>query len=177
MSSEEPSDNLADRVTALEQQQRSHRRALGSLDADVSDLQTQRRQDVRLLQSLRQTQVEHGDQLTRVEGRLEGLETTVTTGFGGVESRIGQMDSRIGQMDSRFEQMDSRFEQIDSRFEQIDSRFGQMDSRFEQIDSRFEQIDSRFEQIDSRFEQIDSRFDALQSRFDVVVELLQARDA
>ncbi|MGZ4649045.1 MAG: hypothetical protein ACXV3A_00665 [Kineosporiaceae bacterium] len=163
MTSEEPSDNLADRVTALEQQQRSHRRALGSLDADVSDLQTQRRQDVRLLQSLRQTQVEHGDQLTRLEGRLEGLETTVTTGFAGVESRFGQMDSRFGQMDSRFGQIDSRFEQIDSRFEQIDSRF--------------EQIDSRFEQMDSRFEQMGSRFDALESRFDVVVELLQARDA
>jgi chromosome segregation ATPase len=89
-------DDLADRVLALEQQQRADRRALGSLDADVSDLQAQRRQDVRLLQSLRDTQIEHGERLQRLESGLQRL-----------ESRFGGLDSRFGSLESRFEGLES----------------------------------------------------------------------
>jgi hypothetical protein len=81
---EDPGDDLADRVTALEQQQRADRRALGSLDRDVSDLQQQRRQDVRLLQSIRDTQIEHGRRLDGLDRRFDGLETR----FDGLEGRV-----------------------------------------------------------------------------------------
>jgi hypothetical protein len=81
-------DDLADRVLALEQQQRADRRALGSLDADVSDLQAQRRQDVRLLQSLRDTQIEHGERLGRLESGLESLESNTSAGFAAVGARL-----------------------------------------------------------------------------------------
>jgi peptidoglycan hydrolase CwlO-like protein len=74
-------DDLTDRVTALEQQQRADRRALGSLDADLSDLQAQRRQDVRLLQSLRATQIEDGERLGR-------LESQVASGFAAMGARL-----------------------------------------------------------------------------------------
>ncbi|HVN11246.1 MAG TPA: hypothetical protein VMT69_04070 [Kineosporiaceae bacterium] len=66
MTSQDRPDEFADRVSALEHQQRADRRALGSLDADVSDLQAQRRADVRLLESLRLTQRGHGEQLQRI---------------------------------------------------------------------------------------------------------------
>ncbi len=71
---QEPGDELADRVTALEQQQRADRRALGSLDADVADLREQRRQDVRLFRSIRDTQIEHGRRLDRIDGRLDRID-------------------------------------------------------------------------------------------------------
>jgi peptidoglycan hydrolase CwlO-like protein len=81
MTSPEPHDDLVDRVSALEQQQRADRRALGSLDADVSELQSQRRHDVRLLQSLRDTQIQHGE-------RLDHLESEVRSGFAAVGARL-----------------------------------------------------------------------------------------
>ncbi len=65
----------------MEQQQRVDRRALGSLDADLTDLQSQRRQDVRLLQSLRETQVEQG-------ARLERLESGMSAGFSALRGRL-----------------------------------------------------------------------------------------
>jgi peptidoglycan hydrolase CwlO-like protein len=80
MTSPEPHDDLVDRVSALEQQQRADRRALGSLDADVSELQSQRH-DVRLLQSLRDTQIQHGE-------RLDHLESEVRSGFAAVGARL-----------------------------------------------------------------------------------------
>jgi chromosome segregation ATPase len=100
-------DDLADRVLALEQQQRADRRALGSLDADVSDLQAQRRQDVRLLQSLRDTQIEHGERLGRlesglgrVESRLGSLESSTAAGFAAVNARVGRVESRLDSLRS-----------------------------------------------------------------------------
>jgi len=89
-------DDLADRVLALEQQQRADRRALGSLDADVSDLQAQRRQDVRLLQSLRTTQLEHGERLGRLESRLESLEVSTSSGFDAVGARLDVIVELLG---------------------------------------------------------------------------------
>jgi hypothetical protein len=88
MSERGPEDHLRDRVSALEQQQRADRRALGSLDADVSDLQTQRRQDVRLLQSLRETQIEHGERLGRLESGLDSLRSDTASGFAVVGGRL-----------------------------------------------------------------------------------------
>src|SRR3954465_15168973 len=93
---EDAGDELADRVSSIEQQQqRADGRALGSLDHDLSDLQQQRRQDVRLLQSLRDTQIEHGERLERLEARVGGLESRVvglesatSAGFAAVGSRL-----------------------------------------------------------------------------------------
>src|SRR4051812_4775634 len=89
MTGPDPDDDLADRVSALEQQQRADRRALGSLDADLSDLQEQRRQDVRLLQSLRDTQIEHGERLARLESSLTGVDSRLV----GLESRVVALES------------------------------------------------------------------------------------
>jgi chromosome segregation ATPase len=96
-------DDLADRVLALEQQQRADRRALGSLDADVSDLQAQRRQDVRLLQSLRDAQIEHGERLERLgsrlgrlQSRLESLESSTSSGFAAVGARLDVIVELLG---------------------------------------------------------------------------------
>ena len=103
MTGGEPEDDLADRGPALEQQQRADRRALGSLDADVADLQAQRRQDVRLLQSLRATQIEHGERLGRLESGLErlesrvgGIESATSVGFAAVGARLDVIVDLLG---------------------------------------------------------------------------------
>jgi chromosome segregation ATPase len=119
-------DDLADRVLALEQQQRADRRAIGSLDADVSDLQAQRRQDVRLLQSLRTTQLEQGERLGRVE------------------SGLGRLESRLDRVDSRLDRVDSRLDGIDGRLDGVDSRLGRVESAtsagFAAVDARLDVI-------------------------------------
>jgi hypothetical protein len=88
---EEPGDELADRVSALEDQQRADRRALGSLDRDVADLQVQRRQDVRLMQSIRDTQIEHGRRLDGIDRRLDGIDRRLD----GIETGMGDMRSNL----------------------------------------------------------------------------------
>jgi len=101
--SEGHGDELADRVTALEQQQRADRRALGSLDADVSDLQQQRRQDVRLFQSIRDTQIEHGRRLGGIDGRLDGIDGHL----GGIDRHLGGIDGHLGGIDGRLDRLES----------------------------------------------------------------------
>jgi len=96
MTGPDPDDDLTDRVSALEQQQRADRRAFGSLDADLSDLQEQRRQDVRLLQSLRETQIEHGERLERLESRIGSLETATAAGFAAVGARLDVILELLG---------------------------------------------------------------------------------
>jgi hypothetical protein len=49
MSERGPENDFADRLSAVEQQQQADRRALGPLDGDLSELQAQRRHDVRLM--------------------------------------------------------------------------------------------------------------------------------
>jgi uncharacterized coiled-coil protein SlyX len=123
--SEEPGDELADRVTALEEQQRSDRRAIGSLDADIADLQVQRRQDVRLIQAVRNTQVEHGQRLDRIDRRLDGM----VGRFDGIDRRLDRMDGRFDRMDGRFDRMDGRFDGMDGRLDPLESGFADMRSK------------------------------------------------
>jgi chromosome segregation ATPase len=117
--SEEPGEDLADRLTALEQQQRADRRALGSLDADMADLQERRRQDVRLFWSIRETQIEHGRRLDGIDGRLDGM-----------DRRLEGIDGRLANTDRRLEGMDRRLDGIDGRLENMDGRLGGLDSGF-----------------------------------------------
>lgn len=96
--SQDPGDELADRVTALEQQQRADRRALGSLDADLADLQEQRRHDVRLFRSIRETQIEHGRRLDGIDGRLEGIDgrlDRLEAGLAEVKSELTEVQTGL----------------------------------------------------------------------------------
>jgi chromosome segregation ATPase len=81
-----PVDDLAERVTALESQVREIRadaaaaRVLaGAADRDVSEFKQILNGHTRTLNALRETQVEQGDRLTNVEGRLTRLEDKVDT--------------------------------------------------------------------------------------------------
>jgi chromosome segregation ATPase len=114
MTGPDPDDDLADRVSAVEQQQRADRHALGSLDADVSDLQDQRRQDVRLLQSLRETQIEHGERLGRLESGLDRLATMTATALGVVGERLGRLESGQTRLESRQTRLESRLGRLES---------------------------------------------------------------
>ena len=66
-------------------------------DRDVSDVRSQLRAQRGLLQALRDTQVEHGDRLDRLERRM----TAVELRLGALEDRIAGMDARLtGRIDS-----------------------------------------------------------------------------
>ncbi len=80
----DPTGNLERRVSALEQQvarlrvdldrtrgdAEPARTLAGGADRDVSEVRSQLRAQRHLLQSLRETQIEHGERLDRLEARL-----------------------------------------------------------------------------------------------------------
>jgi len=69
----------------------------GGADRDVSEVRSQLRAQRGLLQALRDTQVEHGDRLDRLERRM----TAVELRLGALEDRIAGMDARLtGRIDS-----------------------------------------------------------------------------
>ncbi|MPY98217.1 MAG: hypothetical protein GEU97_09500 [Actinophytocola sp.] len=97
-------------MTALEQKLRvvtadaaAARVLAGGADWDVSAMQDQLRGQTKLLNALRETQIEHGDRLGRIEGRLDGLE--------------GRMHSLEGCMDG----IDGRMESLEGRFDRLEN--------------------------------------------------------
>jgi hypothetical protein len=74
-------EELEGRVTALEVQMRSVRQdaaaarvLAGGADRDVAALATKLDAHTRLLEALRETQVEDHERIARLEGRFDGLE-------------------------------------------------------------------------------------------------------
>ena len=89
-------DELEARVAALETQMRSVRQdaaaarvLAGGADRDVSAFATRLDFQQRLLEALRETQVEHGRRLGRMDERL-----------GGVDGRLGGVDERINSLEN-----------------------------------------------------------------------------
>ena len=70
-------------------------------DRDVSDIRSQLRAQRGLLQALRDSQIEHGTRLDRLERRMDLIEARMTT----LEDRITGMDARLT---GRIEELDSR---------------------------------------------------------------------
>jgi 3-phosphoshikimate 1-carboxyvinyltransferase len=69
----------------------------GGADREVSDVRSQLRAQRGLLQALRDTQVEHGDRLDRLERRMTAVELRLTA----LEDRVAGMDARLtGRIDS-----------------------------------------------------------------------------
>ena len=76
---------LEQRVTALESQQGVDHRLALSLDRDVAALQAQRDADRRVLQALRDTQIEDHERILRLEqgqARLEQGQAATTVSLG-----------------------------------------------------------------------------------------------
>jgi chromosome segregation ATPase len=76
----------------------------GGADRDVSDVRSELRGQRQLLQALRETQVEHGARLDRLEGRMDRLEVRMNA----LEDRMSGLDTRLsGRMDGLAHRMDS----------------------------------------------------------------------
>ncbi len=106
------SNNLESRVTALEKQMRvvtsdaSEWRVLArGADRDVSVMQDQLRAHTKLLNALRETQIDHGDRLGRLEHRMNGL-----------EGRMDNLDGRMDSLEGRFDRLESK---VDDGFAKI----------------------------------------------------------
>jgi len=117
----DPTGDLEQRVAALEaevarlQVELDHTRqdavaarvlATGA-DRDVSDVRSQLRAQRQLLQALRDTQVEHGARLDRLEHRMDQLEGRMTA----LEDRITGLDARLS---GRIEQLDTRMDSLEA---------------------------------------------------------------
>jgi chromosome segregation ATPase len=70
-------------------------------DRDVSDVRSQLRAQRGLLQTLRDTQVEQGDRLDRLERRMTAVELRMNA----LEDRIAGMDARLT---GRIDELDAR---------------------------------------------------------------------
>jgi chromosome segregation ATPase len=76
----------------------------GGADRDVSDVRSELRAQRQLLQALRETQVEHGARLDRLESRMDRLELRMNA----LEDRMTGLDTRLtGRMDGLANRMDS----------------------------------------------------------------------
>ncbi|GGS21610.1 hypothetical protein [Actinokineospora fastidiosa] len=81
-------------------------------DRDLAVIREQQKADRSLIQALRDTQIEHGQRLTRLEEKV----------------------------DRGFERIDLRFEQIDRNFDQVNENFAHVDRKFAVVTAGIEHI-------------------------------------
>ena len=80
-------------------------------DRDVSDVRSRLRAQRGLLQALRDTQVEHGDRLDRLERRMAAVELRL----GALEDRIAAMDGRLtGRLDELDDRLTGRIDSLET---------------------------------------------------------------
>jgi hypothetical protein len=106
-------EELEGRVSALEGQMRyvredaaAARVLAGGADRDVSAFGARLDAHQRLLEALRETQVEQGQRIGGIEGRLGGIDGRLGAVDGrldGVEGRLGGIDGRLGGVDGRLD--------------------------------------------------------------------------
>ncbi|WP_157362109.1 hypothetical protein [Haloechinothrix halophila] len=155
------SNDLESRVTALEEQMRvvtadaaAARVLAGGADRDVSAMQDQLRAHTKLLNALRETQVEHGDKLDGINGRLDNL-----------EGRFDGLDGRIDGLEGRFDGLDGRFDNLEGRFDGLGGRIDGIDGRLDNLEGRFDGLDGRIDGLEGRFDGLDGRIDGVAGGF------------
>ncbi len=183
-------EELEGRVSALEEQMRYVRQdaaaarvLAGGADRDVAALAIKLDAQTRLLEALRETQVEdHGHIVElqkgvgRLERRFEISEQRYEQRFGGLEQQVGGLTARFDGLDGRVGGLEQRFDGVDQRLDGVDQRLEGIDQRFEVIDQRFDQVDQRFDGIDQRFDGIEGRFTTLEQGQEMILDLLRRRN-
>jgi chromosome segregation ATPase len=86
---------------------------------DMSNMQLALNAHFRVLNALRETQLDHGRRLESLEGRFTGLETRFT----GLETRFTGLETRFTGIETRFTGIETRFTGIETRFTGIEGRF------------------------------------------------------
>ncbi|WP_103337480.1 hypothetical protein [Amycolatopsis sp. CA-126428] len=98
-------EDLEARVTALEEQVQHTRQdaaaarvLAGTADRDVSDFKQTLNGHTRVLNAVRETQIEHGQRLDRLESRFDQLDAKVDSGFTKVNIGMEQMSRLLQQV-------------------------------------------------------------------------------
>lgn len=133
----EPND-LEARVAALEYQVRAvagdaaaARVLAGAADRDVSAMQGELNANRRVLNTLRETQVEHTAKLDTLETKFDNLTGVVTQNTVTLAEHGARLDGLEAKMDDGFAKMDDRFAKMDDRFATIEDRFATVISLIE----------------------------------------------
>ena len=121
----EPND-IPTRVTRLEQaivevrrEAAAARLLAAGADHDVSVIKDTMHAHTRSLNALRETQMEHGQRLDRLERKV---------------------DDGFAQVDANFERVDANFRQIDANFKQVDANFLTVGAEFSKVNTGIAQI-------------------------------------
>ncbi|MGQ0777572.1 MAG: hypothetical protein ACT4NY_24710 [Pseudonocardiales bacterium] len=67
-------------------------------DHDVSEIRAERRAHLQVLHALRETQLEHGERLDRLESRFDGLEREMREGFAVLGTGMAQITALLTEM-------------------------------------------------------------------------------
>ena len=112
-------------------------------DHDVSEVRAELRAHTSALNALRETQLEQGRRLDRMDGR-----------FDRIDGRLDGIDGRFDRIDGRLDGVDGRLDRIDGRFDGMDGQLGALESRmadgFATVGAGMAQIVTLLEGLDDR---------------------------
>jgi chromosome segregation ATPase len=122
-------EELAQRVAALEaeigviRQEAAAARALAAgADRDVADYRAELRGHTRTLNALRETQLEHGQAITQLSGRVDQLTGTVDQLTGTVDQLTGTVDQLTGTVSHIRDQHGAKLDDIVGLLNQLIAR-------------------------------------------------------
>jgi septation ring formation regulator EzrA len=120
------SEDFDSRLTAVESGVAAARTLASSAHADVAEVKTALNAHFRVLNALRETQVDHGLRLDRLEARFDGLEARfddleakVDRGFAAVQQRFAEVDQNFAQVNQNFARVERQFSIVNVGIAQI----------------------------------------------------------
>jgi chromosome segregation ATPase len=144
-------EELEGRVSALEGQMRyvredaaAARVLAGGADRDVAALAAKLDAQTRLMEALRETQVEDHGHIAELQRGVTRLERRFEISEQRSEQRFGRLEQQVGGLTARFDGLEGRFDGLEGRVGGLDQRFDGVDQRLDGIDQRFDGIDGRF---------------------------------
>ncbi len=108
-------DDVAEQSRRAREDSAAARVLAGAADRDVSEMRAVLQGHTKVLNALRETQLEHSAKFDRI-------------------------DAKFSQIDAKFSQIDARFDQIDARFDRTDGELARMRTGFGVLNSGMKRI-------------------------------------
>ncbi len=89
-------------VAAARSEEAAARTLASAAHEDVAEVKTALNAHFRVLNALRETQVDHGQRLDRLEARFDVLEAKVDQGFAQVDRNFAQVDRNFAEVERQF---------------------------------------------------------------------------
>ncbi|MCU7724501.1 hypothetical protein ODJ79_12310 [Actinoplanes sp. KI2] len=122
-------DNLERRLSSLERRVNREARLRASVDHDLSRLEEQQRHTTSVVQAIRETQVEHGEQLTRLEKAVAGHGDRFTL----IDRKLKSLDSALDLHDVRVLALEFKVDRLDTKVDRLDTKVTGLDTKVDQI--------------------------------------------